>query len=81
MNAANLCSNSRALGPVVSQPERNTAVAAAISSSPIDGLKHGIGAGATGVLGATVFDARRGWGGGFGGVEDCCDRRCRMVHP
>src|SRR6266404_5046302 len=50
MNAANFCSNSRAVGPVVSHPDRNTAVTAAISSSPMAGRKHGMPAGAARTL-------------------------------
>ena len=59
MKAANFCSNSRALGPVVSHPDRRTAVAAAISSSPMTGRKHGILSRVARVVGTTDFDARR----------------------
>src|SRR5258705_11333010 len=52
MKAANFCSKSRALGPVVSHPDRSTAVAASISSSPMKGRKQGIGTGAGRALGA-----------------------------
>ena len=37
MKAANFCSNSRALGPVVSHPERSVSTTALISSSSIEG--------------------------------------------
>ena len=43
----------RALGPVVSHPDRSTAVAAAISSSPMAGRKHGMLAGVARVAFAT----------------------------
>src|SRR6478735_8130456 len=78
MKAANFCSNSRALGPVVSQPERNTAVAAAISSSPMTGRKHGIPAGALCVTGASGFDTRLERSRTFGGVSERCGRRYCM---
>src|SRR6185312_3756580 len=59
MKAANFSSNSRALGPVVSHPDCSTAVAAAISASPMEGRKQGIPAGAARVTGTNCFDARR----------------------
>src|SRR5216684_743427 len=78
MKAANFCSNSRALGPVVSHPDRSTAVAAAISSSPITGRKHGIPTGVACVLGANGFDTRRGRFGAPGDVSELCGRRYCM---
>jgi hypothetical protein len=79
MKAANFCSNSRALGPVVSHPDRNTAVAAAISSSPMAGRKQGMLAGATRALFATDFDIRIARLRRPGESSECCGRRYCMI--
>src|SRR5215470_13477360 len=78
MNAANFFSNSRALGPVVSQPDRNTDIAAAISCSPMAGLKHGMLAGVALGLGAKIFDVFREQSRRPGVVGKFLSRRYRM---
>jgi hypothetical protein len=75
MKVANFCSNSRALGPVVSHPDRSTAVAAAISSSPMKGRKQGIGTGAECVLGAIGFETRRERSRALDDLNERCGRR------
>jgi hypothetical protein len=62
------------LGPVVSHPDRSTDVAAAISSSPMTGWKHGIPAGATLALG----DTRRGRSRPLGDASELFGRRYCM---
>jgi len=78
MKAANFVSNSRALGPVVSQPDRNTEMAAAISSSPMAGLKHGMLTGPTLGLRTKILDAFLAFARWPGDINERCGRRCCM---
>src|SRR5258708_20175720 len=78
MKAASFCSNSRALGPVVSHPDRITAVTAAISSSPMEGRKHGIPTGVARFLSANGFDTCPELSRTLGDVRDWCGPSCCM---
>jgi hypothetical protein len=73
-----LFSNSRVLGPVVSHPDRNTDIAAAISSSPMAGLKQGMLPRAPLGLGGETFDMLLGWPRRIGDVCERFSRRYRM---
>src|SRR5882672_679381 len=77
-NAAKFVSNSRALGPVVSHPDCNTDTAAAISSSPMAGLKHGMLTGAARDSGDKTFVMLLGRARTLGDVGERCGRRYRM---